>query len=133
MSNNVYPKFKEAVIQGAAGSSLAGTLKAALVDLAGYAYSAAHEFYSDAVAGTVGTPGTVGSKTFVGGLLDGADVTYTAVTGPTCEALILFLDTGTPSTSRLVAYFDTGVGGLPATPNGGNISVVWNASGIVQF
>lgn len=131
--NVVFPKYKEAVIQGAANSSLAGTLKAVLIDLADYTYSAAHEFYSSASVGAVGTPTTVGSKTFVGGLLDGADVSFTGVTGDPCEALILFLDTGTPTTSRLVAYFDTGVTGLPVTPNGGNISITWNAAGIIQF
>lgn len=133
MTNVVYPKFKEAVIQGAANSSLTGTLKAVLIDSADYTYSAAHEFYTSASAGAVGTPQTIASKTFVAGLLDGDDVTFTALTGDPSEALILFLDTGTPSTSRLVAYFDDGVGGLPVTPNGGDVTVTWSASGIVQF
>ena len=34
------------------------------------------------------------------------------------------------ATSPLVAYIDTGVTGLPVTPNGGDIAVAWNASGI---
>ncbi len=133
MANAVYPKYKEAVIQASSGSSLAGTLKAVLIDTADYTYNAAHDFYDDASAGAVGTPGTIGSKTYTNGLLDGADVTFTAVTGDPCEAIILFLDTGTPSTSRLVAYLDTSVTGLPVTPNGTDITITWNASGIVQF
>ncbi len=133
MANAVYPKYKEAVIQASSGSSLAGTLKAVLIDTADYTYNAAHDFYDDVSAGAVGTPGTIGSKTYTNGLLDGADVTFTAVTGDPCEAIILFLDTGTPSTSRLVAYLDTSVTGLPVTPNGTDIVIAWNASGIVQF
>lgn len=133
MANAVYPKYKEAVIQASSGSSLAGTLKAVLIDTADYTYNAAHDFYDDVSAGAVGTPGTIGSKTYTNGLLDGADVTFTAVTGDPCEAIILFLDTGTPSTSRLVAYLDTSVTGLPVTPNGTDITIAWNASGIVQF
>jgi hypothetical protein len=133
MANAVYPLYKQALIQGTAGTSLTGTLKAVLLDTADYTYSAAHDFYDDMSAGAVGTPGTIGSKTFVNGLLDGADVTFTAVTGDPCEAIGLFLDTGTPSTSRLVAYLDTGVTGLPVTPNGGDITITWNASGIIQF
>jgi hypothetical protein len=43
------------------------------------------------------------------------------------------VDTGTAATSPLVAYIDTGVTGLPVTPNGGNITVTWNASGIFQL
>lgn len=133
MANAVYPKYMEAVIQASSGSSLAGTLKAALVDTDTYTYSAAHDFYDDVSAGVVGTPQTIGSKTYTAGLLDGTGVTYTAVTGDPCEAIIIFLDTGTPSTSRLVAYLDTGVTGLPVTPNGGDITITWNASGIIQF
>ena len=133
MANAVYPNYMEALIQGSANTSLAGTLRAALVDLADYTYSAAHDFYDDVSAAVVGTPQTIGSKTYVDGLLDGADVTYTAVTGDPCEAVVIYLDTGTPATSRLVAYLDTGVGGLPVTPNGGDIAITWNASGIIQF
>lgn len=133
MANAVYPKFMEAVIQASANSSLSGTLKVALIDLAGYTYSAAHEFYTSASAAVVGTPQTIGSKTYTNGLLDGADVTFTAVSGATCEAIILFLDTGVAGTSRLVAFLDTGVTGLPVTPNGGDINITWNASGIIQF
>lgn len=133
MANVIYPKWKEAILQATSGSALTGTLKAALIDTADYTYNAAHDFWDDAVAGVVGTPQTIGSKTYTNGLLDGADVTFTAVTGDPCEAIILFLDTGTPSTSRLFAYIDTGVTGLPVTPNGGDIGITWNASGIVQL
>lgn len=133
MANAVYPKFMEAVIQASSGSSLAGTLKVALVDTGTYTYSSAHDFYDDVSAAVVGTPQTIGTKTYTNGLLDGADVTFTAVTGPTCEALVIYLDSGVAGTSRLVAYLDTGVTGLPVTPNGGDISTTWNASGIIQF
>lgn len=133
MANAVYPKYMEAVIQASPNSSLAGTLKVALVDTGTYTYSAAHDFYDDVSAAVIGTPQTIGTKTYTNGLLDGADVTFTAVTGATCEAIVIYLDTGTVGTSRLVAYVDTGVTGLPVTPNGGDISITWNASGIIQF
>jgi hypothetical protein len=114
MANALYPKWKEAIIQASANSSLTGTLKVALVDAGTYTYSASHEFL-----------------TYTGGVLDGADVTFSAVAGAVSyEALVLYLDTGTAGTSRLVAYIDTGVTGLPVTSNGGDISVTWNASGI---
>jgi hypothetical protein len=130
MANAIYPKWKEAVMQASSNSSLGGTVVAVLIDLADYTYSAAHEFYSSASAGAVGTPQTIGTKTYTSGTFDGADVTFTAVTGDPCEAIIVFIDTGSAATSRLVAYFDTGVTGLPVTPNGGNIQITWNASGI---
>lgn len=129
MANAIYPKWKEAIIQATAGSPLTGTVKVALIDTGAYTYNAAHDFFDD-VAGVVGTPQTLGSKTFVNGVFDAADSTFTAVTGVTVEALILYLDTGTPSTSRLIAYLDTGITGLPVTPNGGNINITWDAAGI---
>lgn len=132
MANKVYPLWKEALIQGGANSSLAGTLKVALVDTGTYTYNDAHQFTSS-LTGVVGTAQTLASKTYAAGVLDAADVTFTAVTGASVEALVIYLDTGTAGTSRLVAYIDTGVTGLPVTPNGGDIPVVWNASGIVAF
>lgn len=133
MANAIYPKYKEALIGGSANISLsAGTVKVALVDTGTYTYSAAHEFLTS-LTGRVGTDQTIGSKTITDGLFDGANVTYTAVTGDSAEALVIYIDTGTAGTSRLVAYIDTGVTGLPVTPNGGDINVTWNASGIFQL
>jgi len=133
MANAVYPKWKEAIAQATANSSLGGTVKVALVDTGAYTYSAAHEFYSSVSAAVVGTPQTLGGKTFTDGVFDANDITHPAVTGNTVEALVIFVDTGTAGTSRLFAYIDTGVTGLPATPNGGDINTNWNASGIVAL
>jgi hypothetical protein len=129
MPNALYPKWKEAISQNTANSSLTGTVKVALVDTGTYTYSAAHEFYSS-VSGVVGTPQTIGSKTYTNGVFDGSDVTFTAVSGASAEALVLYIDTGTAGTSRLVAFIDTSVTGLPVTPNGGDISIAWSGSGI---
>lgn len=131
MANALYPLWKEQLLQFTANNNLsAGTVKVALIDTGVYTYSSAHQFYSSASAAAVGTPQTIGSKTFTNGVFDGADVTFTAVTGNSVEALIIYIDTGTAATSPLVAYIDTSVTGLPVTPNGGNISITWNGSGI---
>lgn len=133
MANALYPKWKEAIVQASANSALTGTVKAALVDTGTYTYSAAHEFYSS-VTGVIGTPGTIGAtKSYTSGVFDGADVTFSAVTGNSAEAIVIYIDTGTAGTSRLVAYIDTGVTGLPVTPNGGDISISWSASGIFSL
>lgn len=129
MANVLYPKWKEALVQASANSSLTGTVRATLVDTGVYTYSAAHEFLTS-LTGTVGTAQTIGTKTFVNGVFDGGNVSFPAVTGDSVEALVIYIDTGTASTSRLVAYIDTGVTGLPVTPNGGDIDVNWNAAGI---
>lgn len=133
MANALYPKWKEAIVQASANSSLSGTVKAVLLDTSLYTYSAAHEFYTSASAAAIGTPQTINAKTFVNGLFDGDDVTFTGLTGATAEAILIFIDTGSAATSRLVIYIDTGVGNLPVLPNGANVDITWNASGIFQL
>lgn len=134
MANAIYPKWKEAILQASSNSSLTGTVKAMLIDSADYTYSASHEFLTDVTgAGIVSTSAAILSKTYTSGLFDAGNTAFTAVTGDVCEALILFIDTGVGATSRLVAYFDTGVTGLPVTPNGGDINITFNASGIFQL
>jgi hypothetical protein len=132
MANALYPKWKEAIQQASANSSLAGTVKVALVDTGTYTYNAAHEFLTS-LTGVVGTAQTIVSKTFTNGVLGGADVTFSAVSGPTVEALVIYTDSGSAATSRLVAYIDTDITGIPVTPNGGDIAVTWSASGIFQL
>lgn len=132
MANVIYPKFLEALWTQAANSNAStSAVKAVLVDTATYTYNAAHEFYSS-VSGVVGTPVEITSKTFTSGFFDGLDITFTAVSGTTAEALIIFIDTGTAGTSRLIAYIDTATG-LPVTPNGSDILINWNTSGIVKI
>lgn len=135
MANALYPKWKESLLQNTSGSSLAGSgttgVYVALVDTGTYTYSAAHQFYSS-LSGVVGTDQEIGAtKTFTNGVFDGADVTFPTVSGATAEALVIYVkNAGANTTWQLVAYIDTGVTGLPVTPNGGNIGITWNASGI---
>jgi hypothetical protein len=131
VANALYQKWKEQLLQFTANNNLsAGTVKVALIDTGTYTYNSTNQFWSAASSASIGTPQTIGTKTFTNGTFDGDNVTFTAVTGNSVEALIIFIDTGTPSTSPLVAYIDTSVTGLPVTPNGGDITITWNASGI---
>ena len=130
MANALYPKWKEQLLQFTANNNLsAGTVKVALVT-AGYTYSSTDQYYSSVSASVVGTPQTIGSKTFTNGVFSGSNVTFTAVTGSQVTKLVIYIDTGSSATSPLVAYIDTGVTNRPVTPNGGDISLTWNASGI---
>jgi len=126
VANAMYPTFKELLI-GTGGVNLdTDTIKVALVDTGTYTYSAAHDFYNDVSAGVVGTPQTIANTTIASGVFDGDNVTFTSVTGNSVEALVIYKDTGNAATSNLVMYIDTGVTGLPVTPNGGNITITWD-------
>jgi hypothetical protein len=139
MANAVYPLFKQSIITEAdtnnglgANTSTDGPY-AALVDTGTYTYNSAHQFYSS-LSGVVGTDQRIANPTLTAGLFDGDDVTYTAVSGASIEAIVVYRkNSGANTTWRLVSYVDTSVTGLPVTPNGGNITITWNASGIVQF
>tara|TARA_R110000868_G_scaffold243382_1_gene499313 strand:- start:1238 stop:1654 length:417 start_codon:yes stop_codon:yes gene_type:complete len=135
MANALYPIWKEALLQSSSDADLDGTgstgVWCALVDTGTYTYNAAHDFYSD-LSGVVGTDVEIGAtKSYTNGVFDGGDITFTAVTGNSVEALVLYRkNAGANTTWRLIAYIDTSVTGLPVTPNGGDITVTWNASGI---
>lgn len=129
MASAIYPKFKEALLQGDYDLSTA-VVRAVLIDTGTYTYSSAHDFYND-LSGVVGTEsGAFGSKTFTNGTFDAADITFTAVTGSTAEAIVLFVDTGNAATDALICFIDSAASGLPVTPNGGDINVTWAGSGI---
>ena len=132
MANVLYPKWKEALTENAANSDImSGDVKVALIDTNDYTYSASHEFLADVPAGAiVATSGNLTNKTNANGVFGADDVTLSNVSGDESEALIIYVDSGNASSSRLVAYIDTAVTGLPVTPNGGNIIIAWNASGI---
>lgn len=138
MANAVYPLFKQSLLNGDSNESLNQNTSTdgpfcALVDTGTYTYSSSHQFYSS-LSGVVGTDQRITTPTVASGLFDGDDLTYTSVTGSSVEALVVYRkNSGANTTWRLVLYEDTSVTGLPVTPNGGNITVTWNASGIIQF
>ena len=141
MTNAVYPTYKGFILTAAANISLdqndtTNGPYCALVDTGTYTYSAAHDFYND-LSGIAGTDQRISTPTVAAGtgLFDGDDLTYTAVVaGASIEALVVYRkNSGANTTWKLVFFEDTSVTGLPVTPNGGNITITWNASGILQI
>lgn len=132
MANTLYPKYKEAALGGDVALDSAN-IRIILIDTANYTYSTAHDFLDD-VGGSarVATSGNLANKTITNGIFDADDITLTAVSGATVEAVIIYEHTGTEGTSHLIAYIDTGTG-LPFTPNGGDVQVVWSSSGTKIF
>jgi hypothetical protein len=57
-------------------------------------------------AAVVGTAQTLTSPTVTQGVADAADVTFASVSGATVEAVLIYKDTGTASTSRVAALID---------------------------
>ena len=104
---------------------MSDNVKAVLVT-SGYAYSASHQNYNDITpAARVTSEILLSEKTTTDGAADADDIVFQSVSGSQVKAIVLYVDSGTESTSPLIAYLDTATG-LPITPNGGDIIVTWD-------
>ncbi len=123
MANALYAKTKSQMLQGAF-NWLTADIRLALVDTAAYTYSAAHEFVSDLAGITARSSSLTGkSITAAEAAAKSDEKTIGSVTGAVSEAVVLFVHTGVDSTARLISYHDTGVTGLPVTPDGRDIKI----------
>lgn len=128
MTNALYGKGREGFLAGDIDWD-ADDIRVILVDMADYpAFAIDTDDNLDDIpaAARVAVSGALTGKTVALGVADAADVVLTAVTGDECEAIVIYKHTGVESTSRLIAYIDTATG-LPVTPNGGDITIQWDA------
>lgn len=128
MASALYPKGKGHLLGVSTQINLlTDNLKVLLIDTADETYNSADEFHSDITgAGIVATSGNLAGKSATSGTFDANDITITGVTGDTVEAVVLYKDTGTSATSPLIAWFDVST----FTPNGSDVTVTFNASGL---
>lgn len=127
MANALYDKARQRFLEGQLNWR-DDEIRAILVDTGSYTVNlTSHEFLSD-----IGSSSRVASldqafqnKTTDGGAADADDIRFTAVTGASIEAIVLYKKGSSDSNSPLIAYIDTATG-LPITPNGGDIIVTWD-------
>jgi len=126
MANALYDQAREDFLAGNLDWDGA-TIKLVFVDEADDTIDLAVDDNLDdrAAASRVATSGAFTAKTATDGVADAADVTVTAVSGDQFESLDIYEDTGVESTSSLIANIDTATG-LPFTPSGSDITVVWD-------
>ena len=125
MANALYAKGKEKILSAAINLP-SDTIKASLLSSSYTANLSTDEFWSTISANLLNTSQTLASKSVTAGVFDAADVTFTAVTsGSTAKAIVIWKDTGTPSTSPLLVYIDT-ITGFPLATNGGDITITWD-------
>lgn len=63
---------------------------------------------------------------------DADDLTFSSLSGDQVESYDIFKDSGTDTTSPMVGNFDDATG-LPLTPSGGNVTIVFHANGIIRI
>lgn len=133
MANFKFDGFLEAVLRGEV-NWLGDNIRAVLVDTELYtANKSTNKFLSDIPeAAILYTSVNLSGKTATKGLAKADPAVFVSATGPQATAAVLYKHTGTPSTSRLIAYFEQ-ANGLPVIPNGADVRVVWPDNGIFQL
>lgn len=142
MANGIYVAFRNGIL-GSHATRVdldADTIRAQFVDTGTYTVNlTTHDFWND-LAGVYPTGRANGialaSKTIgtvAAGVFDAADTTFSAFSNGSVsvEGIVLYKDSGVDTTSDLVSWWDTGVTGMPFTPSGGDVTIQWNASGIL--
>jgi len=126
MANSLYTKAKQHLIDGTIDLDT-NDIRAILVDGADYTPNlATHETLADIpAAARVAVSGALTSKSVTDGVFDAADITISSVTGDQFEYIVLYQHTGVES-ALLLLLIDTATG-LPCTPNGGDISLVFDS------
>lgn len=113
-------------------------MKVALVR--SYTFNAAHKFVADVTTASGvlhATSAALTGKTGTSGTADATDITFTTPAANASPHSLLYFQSSAvagggdvaATLQRLIAWVDTGTG-LPVTPNGADISVVFNASGL---
>jgi hypothetical protein len=121
---------------------LTDTIKVALMKTSYSINIDTHDFYNDVsgseivatsyVAGTLASKGVACDTTNDRAEFDALDLAFTNIGGAandTFDQIVIFKDTGTPATSTLIAHATV----TSTTTDGGTITLVWNAEGILHI
>jgi len=138
VANGLYDKGRNAFAKGEIAWLASGgdNIRVCLLKTAYTPDLANHDFFDDLGTNVVGNTGGSGRTDCqlltlidpVDGTVDANDATLTAVPGAVgvCDYICIFKDSGVDGTSPLLALIDTATG-LPITPNGGDITIQWDA------
>jgi hypothetical protein len=129
VANQLYAKGREGFLDGSIDWD-SDTIKAVACDATYTPSFSADDFLSDIpVGGRISTSAALTGKTKTDGVADADDVAFLAVTaGKTINRIVLYKDTGTPTTSRLIGSIDTLSTGtaLSVPTSGGDILFRWS-------
>lgn len=122
MASALYDKGRDAFLNGSINWT-SDTIKVALVG-SGYTANMATDQFFSSVSGVIGTPMALANKSTAAGVANADPVTSASIaTGSTITQIVIYKDTGSASTSPLIARED-----VPSTPtNGGTATLTWDA------
>ena len=126
MANSLYDIGRNGFLNGDI-DFLNDTIKMALLKDSYAPNVSVDDYYSDVSSHVVSTPQALSGKSTSAGVANCSDVTFTAVpagspTPTTIDYILIFKDTGTASTSPLIALYDT-ASGLPIVTSNADITI----------
>lgn len=130
MANALYDKGREGFLDGSIDWDT-DNIKGVIVDSADYSAQnlATDTFLSDVPSGgRVATTGNLTGKTVAAGVANGTIPLLTGVTGDSCEYFVLYKDTGSAATSRLIASYD-----ISYTPSGNDLQIAFSTGANKAF
>lgn len=135
MASGLYKHAEQGFLNGTF-NLLTDTLKVVLVNIVGppvYTVDFTNDQFLSAIplAARISTTSALTSPSITLGVFNAANTQFVGVPVVTCQALVLFKDTGLDTTSPLIGYFDNYTG-LPVTGDGGNINLNWD-TGVNQI
>ena len=129
MANIVYDYYVTSILAGNAAWTTSD-IKCACVSSA-YTPDAASDRYLSNInaAAIIRTSGNLTGKSVTSRICDAGDLVIYSIVGAVDVAkLVLYYDTGVDTSSVLVCCIDSGTG-LPLTPDGRPVRIVWSNSG----
>ncbi len=126
MANFAYTKAKNLMLTGEF-DWVNDPVSIVLIATGQYDPSVNHATLLDVPASArVAVSGTLSGRNVNGNVVDANDYSFTSVTGPQVNAVILFVNSGTEATSHLICHLDDAVAGVPFSPSSGPVNLAWS-------
>jgi len=129
MANALFDLGKQKLLEGSI-AWLTDNIRCILLDGADYTPNlVTDEFLSDVLAipaAEIDRSGNFTTKTSTLGVADADDITFLSVTGDQAELIVIFKFVTNDADSPVIALIDTATG-LPVTPDGNNINILWDS------
>lgn len=138
MASDLYTVAEKGFLDGDL-DMLADTIRVRATSTDDYTYNAADTSMTPVTAYSGTTDATLSSKSTSGGVFDAGDLApaYTAVSQDstkTIDGLVIFKFDTDDASSTPIGYIDLSVSpSVVVTPNGGDVNITWNASGIFDI
>jgi len=128
MSNFVYSKFKNSLLSGQI-NLISNTVKVKLLNNSYVQNQTSHEFVSDIPSNCIeASSNALTNKIILNNSFTADDIVIENYNGNGFKSLVLYIDTGSSSTSKLIAYVDnaTGLPFVNSLNTTVDITIVWS-------